>query len=111
MWTVWDLKPHRKEGGESVDGPEELDEPPAKNVVAGLQAVVCGGWRAPSPTPGRDLRDPREMSSGGGLKLPYPQIWPELKGSGQGSRVRRRDFRYRRVLLNFGRYCGHGMHE
>lgn len=63
MWTVWDLKPHRKEGGESLDGLEELDEPPAKNAVAGLQA--------PSPSPGRDLRDERDMSSwgGGGVKF------------------------------------------
>lgn len=28
-----------------MDGPEKLDEPPAKNVVAGLQPVMCGGWK------------------------------------------------------------------
>lgn len=38
MWTVWDLKPHRKEGGIS-GSTRETGRSPAKNLVAG-QAVM-----------------------------------------------------------------------
>lgn len=43
-----------------MDGLEELDEPPAKNVVAGLQAVMCGGWQTDVPT----FSHPRERLEG-----------------------------------------------
>lgn len=44
MWTVWDLKPHRKE--EEISGyTRETGPTPAKNVVAGQAGgdVGCGG--------------------------------------------------------------------
>lgn len=94
MWTVWDLKPHRKEGGESVDGLEELDEPPGQEC-----RCRAAGSLAPSPTPRKRLQGltGNDFLWGGG-ELCFTQIWPELKGSGRGSRVRRRYSHYPFIL-------------